>query len=440
MSIKKVFFCSFFLFVFIFFALQSANANIKTPVFDRNIKKFPSNYSGDNFQNVFNKYSGKGGIKKGAYESNDEYQKRINANKSDIYAFSKKLPLSSIKARDLIKYDTEDQTFSTLLDSSPELSSWSKQTGTYIATDSRGSNIKVTKYDREASYLKFNNYDRNNFNIEFRYPLADAKKLSEDLRALFIINPIEAGVSEWTQEPTRAIPSEIKQKHYVIKGNVQEVWIYDYKTGIIFYKLLVERRQEEDPKEKEKEAQQRRAEEKRKQIEQKREATLQIIMDNAVQELTGRQQWKSDWKKWDHFYGRDIFWGYYDAASVTRGIGKLFEDKWDFVILIFLNKESADASYILDELKKDDGRKESDPSKGGGSVKAYFTLASIAIKDSPNTSNAKVLRIIRLLDYDENGRIIYKYDPKPTDILRYSTLKLIYDNVVKNIFNKGYLV
>ena len=226
-----------------FFAILSAEAQVISP-FDVKKTALTINYDGHDFMSVFNKYIGKGKIEKGTYESTEEFSKRLDTNKTNIYAFK----ISLKKESGEFEYDADKEIFKIRGNKITQVSGRvdsiviyynAREAGSYMASNAIKQKVKVTKYDITMHVLEGENWRSTewiNSDFSFSCQRSEAKKLSDSLSALVIINPRAASIGDIVKTPTINWPHEWKGKRYSVKGEFLDLWIFDDKSGKILFK------------------------------------------------------------------------------------------------------------------------------------------------------------------------------------------------------------
>jgi hypothetical protein len=386
--------------------IPSAHAQGISP-FDTSKTALPANYDGQNFMSVFNKYSGKAKIEKGTYESTQEFNNRLEAGKANIYAFKKILK----KESNQFDYDADKEKFTIRSNKWAEESGAiggveiyynAREAGSYVASNALKQKVKVTKYDITMHVATGENWRSAkwiNDEISFSYPRSDAKKLSNSLSALVIINPRSASIRDIEKTPTVNWPQEWKGKRYSLEGDLVDLWIFDDKSGKILFKYNAM------------------AEERNRQA-RNREELRQKAKYDALKKAMNHVSPDGDWQKCEvDSRMSEPLECYYDLKNlkkkVSRGWGR--GEKSNAILILNddapFNSGNSGRNNLLLFAPENEQRNLKE--------KVYFYAIAVQLNTFETSSREKVgtILILAVNYYDNEGNAIsgYRYKDNSTD-------------------------
>lgn len=210
-------------------------------------EKLPPNYKGNDFQKIYMKYF-KAFSGKKEFEKTQDYTKRLQSvNLNEIYAFR-----ITDKDNMYIRYDPDNELFEISLYRllsfliSPEtnnlfvLKTTEKKTSTYMGSNAFGAKVAIMKHEAHKYGLHIIG-GALSYDLHIPMSINDAKKYKDSLSVLLICKPdIEDNtlvfMGSHYREPSFGIPLEESYRISVMNVELLEIWIYDFKTGKIFYK------------------------------------------------------------------------------------------------------------------------------------------------------------------------------------------------------------
>lgn len=261
-------------------AFSKKQADILTiEPFDITVEKLPPNYKGTDIAKLFTSLAKKAPIKKGEFETSEDYSKKIKAVLTDnIYAF--KVDADDLLTVSMHPYDADAQMLEidikttwvsehTFVDYRASMILKSKRTGfkTYIGSNAFGATTVVKRFEGTQYGIALvnqnefgsSNYD-NQYNIAtpltgvrkiklgINIPPNKAKTLKNKIGILLLCKPSlfksSALVDDnpliferfYYKEPTIDYPEEHSFTRKYINVEVIAIWLYDIHTGKIILK------------------------------------------------------------------------------------------------------------------------------------------------------------------------------------------------------------
>ena len=239
----------------------------KDKPFNENINKLPKKFSGMDIEYIYNKLSNDDNdvTPKSEFETNIEYKKRLNEEKKHFYSnnfnLNDKFVFTPKYSGDIdLIYNAETHealiilklnnvfSGSTVDSNSKSLNIVSKfNNSTYQAINGYGAVIDVEKSSGNIYSIDFKNHNKflpeNELSLNFQIKLLPSRakflKENKDIRFLVVgklISPYQ-GSGEINQKPTFNDPEEKIYIFNYLTMNVNEIWIYEFSTGNILYKL-----------------------------------------------------------------------------------------------------------------------------------------------------------------------------------------------------------
>jgi len=249
--------------------------------FDIQQNNLPINFKGNNFISIYTSLANLKLTDKGEFETTENYEKRLKevANASTQGSLKVSSLYSAVPLHNDFywKYDADskimtykgkmilgfygDEPFDLPKKFAGKFipiqleSSKNKYKRSYVGTNALGVSTNVKEYDVDEHYIAIVNADKFNFKkreefqdllgydqLEFSFKLsADiAQKIKPSLRFAIIYRIVSPYITKKVDVKTATIdsPSEWLGEKKYIYANLEQLWIYDNKTGLIIEKIV----------------------------------------------------------------------------------------------------------------------------------------------------------------------------------------------------------
>ena len=269
---KKTDFVIFAIMLCLTLSFNNSVFSMETPIhqpFNNQIDSISQSFQGDNVENLYNELKQKF-PPKNEFETTNIYLNRlVSEDYNSLYSFV----IDSYTISVLSKYNADRQNFDFQIPMYPTMNLDNTAAGiesyptvitkmiqdeksTYIASNSFGNEVQVTKYTGKEygiaiTNLKDLHIDRytNCYNVSIKVPLDKAKNLKENLGILMIGKlKISGKIPSYFYssiryfKPTISNPKEFSYLQYLIYTDLKEIWVYDSSTGEIFKKIIINKK------------------------------------------------------------------------------------------------------------------------------------------------------------------------------------------------------